>query len=158
MGSLERQAAAMPAIATEKPEAEARILWSAPEGQVTNAGVFLLALLLCWLVLPVAWALYCYLRTANHRYILTDQRLLVQSGIIVKRVETLELYRVKDLSVSGTLLQTMFGRGQIILRSTDTTNPVLLINAVPNAIGVSQLIRNTVEACRAAKGVRAFDY
>ena len=26
------------------------------------------------------------------------------------------------------------------------------------AIGVSQLIRDTVEACRAAKGVRAFDY
>ena len=76
MGSLERQAAAMSGIATDKPEAEARILWSAPEGQVTNAGVFLLALLLCWLVLPVAWALYCYLRTANHRYILTDQRLL----------------------------------------------------------------------------------
>ena len=70
MGSLERQAAAMSGIATDKPEAEARILWSAPEGQVTNAGVFLLALLLCWLVLPVAWALYCYLRTANHRYIL----------------------------------------------------------------------------------------
>ena len=106
----------------------------------------------------MAWALYCYLRTANHRYTLTDQRLLVESGIFVKRVETLELYRVKDLSVSGTLLQTLFGRGKVILRTTDTTSPVLLINAVPNAIGVSQLIRDTVEACRAAKGVRAFDF
>lgn len=118
----------------------------------------MLALLLCWLVLPVAWALYCYLRTANHRYTLTDQRLLVESGIIVKRVEALELYRVKDMSVAGTFLQTVFGRGQVILRSTDTTCPTLLINAVPNAVGVSELIRDTVEACRAAKGVRAFDY
>ena len=158
MDALDRQAASMAGVVPDKAEAEARILWSASEGQVTNAGVFALALLLCWLVLPVAWALYCYLRTANHRYTLTDQRLLVESGIFVKRVETLELYRVKDVSVSGTLLQTLFGRGKVILRTTDTTSPVLLINAVPNAIGVSQLIRDTVEACRAAKGVRAFDF
>ena len=37
-------------------------------------------------------------------------------------------------------------------------NPTLLLNAIPNAMDVSQLIRNTVEACRAAKGVRAFDF
>ena len=152
------QAAAMPGGESPKAAPEAKILWSSPEGQVSNAGVYVLALLLCWLVLPVAWALYCYLRTANHRYTLTDQRLLVESGIIVKRVEALELYRVKDMSVAGTFLQTVFGRGQVILRSTDTTCPTLLINAVPNAVGVSELIRDTVEACRAAKGVRAFDY
>ena len=98
MDALDRQAASMAGVVPDKAEAEARILWSASEGQVTNAGVFALALLLCWLVLPVAWALYCYVRTANHRYTLTDQRLLVESGIFVKRVETLELYRVKDLS------------------------------------------------------------
>lgn len=151
------QSAAMPA-APIRHQAEARVIWSATEGQVANAGVFLLALAFCWLVLPVGYALYRYLKTANHVYTLTDQRLLEQSGIIVKHVESVELYRIKDLSVSGTLLQTLFGRGRIRLQSTDATCPTLLINAVPNAIGVSQLIRDAVEACRAAKGVRAFDY
>jgi len=138
--------------------AEARVLWSAGEGQIVNAGVFLVAVLFFWLVVPVGWALYRYLKTSRHRYTLTDQRLLEESGLIVKRVESLELYRVKDITVAGTLLQTMVGRGQVILRTTDTTNPVLTLNAVPNAVEVSQLIRDTVEACRAAKGVRAFDY
>ncbi len=137
---------------------EARLLWSASEGQVVNAGVFLFALLFCWLLLPVAWAIYRYLATANHRYALTDQRLLVESGIIIKRVESLELYRVKDMSIGSTLTQTIFGRGQIILQTTDASSPTLLLNAIPNAMDVSQLIRNTVEACRAAKGVRAFDF
>ena len=137
---------------------EAKVLWSATEGQVVNAGVFLFAALFFWLVLPVGWAFYRYLRTARHRYILTDQRLLEESGIIVKKVESLELYRVKDLSVSGSLLQTLFGRGKVILRSTDVTNPTLVVNAVPNAVDVLQLIRDNVEACRSAKGVRAFDY
>lgn len=139
-------------------QAEARVLWTAGEGQVVNAGVFLVAALFFWLVVPVGWALYRYLKTARHRYTLTDQRLLEESGLIVKRVESLELYRVKDLSVAGTLLQTMVGRGQVILRTTDTSHPTVTLNAVPNAVEVSQLIRNTVEACRAAKGVRAFDY
>lgn len=139
-------------------QGEAKVLWSATEGQVANAGVFVLAVLFFWLLLPIAWALYCYLAVANHRYVLTDQRLLVESGIVVKRVESLELYRVKDMSVSSTLLQTVFGRGQVILHTTDTTSPRLVINAIPNAVGVSQLIRNTVESCRMAKGVRAFDH
>lgn len=89
---------------------------------------------------------------------LTDQRLLEHSGIIVKKIEALELYRVKDLSVSGNLLQTVFGRGQIILLTTDSTNPTLIIDAVPDAAGVSKMLRDAVESCRAAKGVRAFDY
>ena len=108
-------------------------------------------------ILPFAVLIFQGWREAKEQG-LTDQRLLVESGIIVKRVEALELYRVKDMSVAGTFLQTVFGRGQVILRSTDTTCPTLLINAVPNAVGVSELIRDTVEACRAAKGVRAFDY
>ncbi len=143
---------------TMSSQAEARVLWTAGEGQVVNASVFLVAALFFWLVVPVGWALYRYLKTARHRYTLTDQRLLEESGLIVKRVESLELYRVKDLSVAGTLLQTMVGRGQVILRTTDASHPTVTLNAVPNAVEVSQLIRNTVEACRAAKGVRAFDY
>ena len=154
MNDLE-SAAMPPAAARHRPES--RVIWSASEGQVVNAGVFICALLLCWLVLPVGYALYRYLKTASHVYTLTDQRLLEQSGIFVKRVESLKLYRVMDLSVSSTLLQTMFGRGRITLQSTDASCPTLLVNAVPNAIGVSQLIRDAVEACRTAKGVRAFD-
>ncbi|GKS95582.1 hypothetical protein [Acidovorax sp. SUPP2825] len=47
---------------------ETRVLWCAGQGQVCNAGVFVFALLFFWLVLPVGWALYRYLRTANHHW------------------------------------------------------------------------------------------
>ena len=149
-------AVAMPPAAQQHTP-ESRIIWQASEGQVVNAWVFVFAVLFCWLLLPVGWALYRYLKTANHVYTLTDQRLLEQSGIFVKHLETLELYRVMDLSVSGTLLQTMFGRGRITLYSTDASTPTQLINAVPDAVGVSNLIRDAVELCRTAKGVRTFD-
>lgn len=151
-------ASAMPQAAFCQARTEGGVLWQAGESQIVNAGVFVLALVFCWLVLPLAWALYRYLKTAHHRYVLTDQRLFVESGIVVKKMETLELYRVKDMSVSGTLLQTLVGRAQVILHTTDATSPTLVLNAIPDATHDSQLIRNTVEECRMAKGVRSFDY
>lgn len=150
------EAVAMPPTATQHTP-ESRIIWQSGEGQVANAWVFAFALLFFWLLLPVGYAFYRYLKTANHVYTLTDQRLLVKSGIIVKRIDTLELYRVMDLQVHGTLLQTAFGRGRITLHSTDASTPTLLINAVPDPADVSHLIRDAVEACRTAKGVRTFD-
>ena len=35
---------------------EVHVLWSASEGQVVNAGVFVFALFCFWLLFPVAWA------------------------------------------------------------------------------------------------------
>ena len=137
---------------------ETDVLWCASEGQISNAGTFLMATLTFWMVLPVVYAAYRYLRTARHRYTLTNQRFIEESGILVKHVESVELYRIKDISVKGTLAQSIFGRGQVVIQSTDTTCPTLLVNAVANPVVVSQLIRNSVEDCRNARGVRAFDY
>lgn len=127
-------AIAMPPAAQQHTP-ESHIIWQSGEGQVANAWVFAIALLLFWLMLPMGYAFYRYLKTANHVYTLTDQRLLVRSGIIVKHIDTLELYRVMDLQVHGTLL----------------------INAVPDASDVPNLIRDAVERSRIAKGVRTFD-
>ena len=137
---------------------ETQVLWSANEGQVSNAGVYLVAALTFWLLLPVLYAGWRYLRTARHLYTLTDQRLVEERGILVKSVESVELYRVKDISVKGTLLQSLFGRGQIVIQSTDATCPTLLINAVASPVAVSQLLRNAVEVRRSERGFRAFDF
>lgn len=137
---------------------ETRVHWSAREGQVSNAGVYLIAVLTFWLLLPVLYAGYRYLRTARHRYSLTDQRFIEESGILVKQVESVELYRVKDISVKGTLLQSIFGRGQVVIQSTDATCPTLLVNAVANPVVVSEQIRHAVEIRRSERGVRAFDF
>jgi uncharacterized membrane protein YdbT with pleckstrin-like domain len=150
--------AALDAPAGNPAVHESQLLWSASEGQVSNAGVYLFTLLTFWLVLPVFYAGYRYLRTARHRYSLTDQRFIEESGILVKNVESVELYRVKDISVKGTLLQSIFGRGQVVIQSTDATCPTLLINAVANPVVVSQRIRHAVEFRRTERGVRAFDF
>ncbi len=137
---------------------ETKLIWADTEGQLVNTGWFIVAILFCWTVIPVLWAIYRYLKVANHRYELTNQRLLEYSGILVKRVETLELYRVKDIAVSGTLFQALFGRGRVVLQTTDASTPTVRISAIASPQHVSQLIRDAVEHCRVARGVRAIDY
>lgn len=133
------------------------VLWESSEGQVVNFGIFLVCGLLFWLVIPMLYAVYRYAKTARHTYTLTDQRLIEKQGVLIQRIETLELYRVKDISIRSTLLQTIVGRGTIILETMEASSPVIRLVAIPNAFEVSSMLRNYVEKCRVMKGVRAFD-
>jgi len=141
--------------ATYQPERE--MLWASSEGQVANFWVYVLAALTCWLIIPVLWAGYRYLVTARHRYEVTDQRFLEHSGILVHRLDTLELYRIVDIEVGGTPIQSLFGCGQVLLHTRDKTTPHVTINAIASPIKVADLIRDLSERCRVAKGVRAVD-
>ncbi|MBK7002841.1 MAG: PH domain-containing protein [Rhodoferax sp.] len=133
------------------------VLWESSEGQVVNFGIFLVCGLLFLLVIPMLYAVYRYAKTARHTYTLTDQRLIEKQGVLIQRIETLELYRVKDISIRSTLLQTIVGRGTIILETMEASSPVIRLVAIPNAFEVSSMLRNYVEKCRVMKGVRAFD-
>ena len=138
-------------------QSERELIWAAGEGQVVNFWIYLMAIGLCWLVIPVFWALYRYLSTAKHRYELTDQRLLEHSGIMIHHMDSLELYRVIDIRVDGTFIQSLFGRGRVVLLTHDLSSPRLTINAIASPAAVADLIRDAVERCRVAKGVRAVD-
>lgn len=108
-------------------------------------------------MIPLLWAAWWYLCTQHHRYELTDQRFLEHSGVLVHRMETLELYRVIDIEVTGTLIQSLFGCGQVKLLTHDKSTPQVTINAIASPPAVANLIRDAVERCRVAKGVRAVD-
>lgn len=136
---------------------EAGVLLACSEGQVVNTHLFLLCLLTFWLVVPVLYTLWRVIVTGRHSYVLTDQRLREYTGVLFRNVEELELYRVKDISVEQPLLHALLGRGRVILRTSDLSTPTVVLNAVPEPRHVADLVRNCVERCRVAKGVREID-
>jgi uncharacterized membrane protein YdbT with pleckstrin-like domain len=131
--------------------------WSSSEGQIVNLGTYVLCLLTFWLVIPAVYALVRYWTTRAHHYTLTDQRLRETRGLISKHTDELELYRVKDISVEQSMLQRLCGRGRVILQTSDRSTPVVVLSAVPEPLSVADLIRERVERCRVAKGVREID-
>jgi uncharacterized membrane protein YdbT with pleckstrin-like domain len=132
-------------------------LWADREGHVASFGRYFLCAVFCWLMIPILFGLARYLRVSRHTYVLTAQRLREESGILFRRTEELELYRVKDVSIDQPFLQRLVGCGRVILETTDRSTPHVVLEAIPDPLAVADLIRDRVERCRVAKGVREFN-
>ena len=134
------------------------LLWSGTPSQVTNLGTFVIwGILACTLVLaPVSLILiiWKYLEVKNQVYELTNQRLKMHSGVLSKKIEELELYRVRDTQFEQPFFLRLFGLGNVILFTTDSTSPEIILPAIPNAQGVREQIRNAVGETRDSKRVR----
>jgi len=84
-------------------------------------------------------------------YEITSERIKVTKGIISKRMDELELYRVKDTSLIEPFIYRMFSVGNISLITGDDTSPQLELTAIPNAKGIREQLRVSIEECRTRK-------
>ena len=91
------------------------------------------------------------------RYKLTDERLIIYSGILARNREVIELYRVKDFNVQIPFYLRIFSRNNIIIHTSDKTAPVVKLGAIKRGYEVEDVIRGKVEKMRRIKGVREFD-
>ncbi len=128
-------------------------IWSGTSSQLKNFWAFVL----CLLVIPIPWTIYRWLVVKTTTYRLTSERLLTTRGIFSTVTDTLELYRVRDLEMTQTFWQRLFGLQNIVLLTADESSPRIVIDFIPSALGLSDKIRAAVEACRLAKRVRTVD-
>jgi uncharacterized membrane protein YdbT with pleckstrin-like domain len=141
--------------------AREEIVWEGSPSQVVNIVLYvvlgLLALTIIFAPVSAIVIAWKYFETKCRRYVVTNQRLKVSSGILSKRTDELEFYRVKDTRFEQPLTLRMFGLGNILLISSDATTPWSLIEAVPDAQELRERIRDLVEARRDEKRVRAVE-
>jgi uncharacterized membrane protein YdbT with pleckstrin-like domain len=90
-------------------------------------------------------------------YELTSQRLRITRGILNRRLDELELYRVKDYVMEQPLLLRVFGLGNITVVTSDATTPTVALRAIAGATDVREKLRNAVQAERDRKRVRELD-
>ena len=88
------------------------------------------------------------------RYAVSDDRLFLSTGLLNIRDEEILLYRVRDLSLSRSLGQRIFGVGTIVVTSSDKSQPVLHIKNVKDPAGVKELIHTQVEEMKIRRRVR----
>ena len=135
-----------------------RVLWSGHPSHAKDLGYHLVCLLFVWLVFPLFLSLARYLRTRFTRIEITSERIRITVGVFSRRMDELELYRVKDTSViEPFLLRVVFGLGHLVLRTSDLSNALLVIPALPDVRQLREELRGCVEKIRAAKGVREID-
>lgn len=71
-------------------------VWSGTPSQVVNFGAFIIWGLLFFLVFPLFIILWKWLVVKNTKYEITTERLRTRHGVLSKKTDELELYRVKD--------------------------------------------------------------
>lgn len=91
--------------------------------------------------------------TIGTRYELTTQRLRVVRGILGRRLEEIELVRVRDTKISQHAGERALNVGDITVYSTDPTTPEIVLNNVRHANDVRELIRKTTMAEKNRRGL-----
>ncbi|MCU6455225.1 PH domain-containing protein [Sphingomonas sp. A2-49] len=105
-------------------------------------------------VIAVRW-----LQNMAAAYDVTDQRLIVRRGLIMKSIDEIELYRVKDVRVDFSLINQLTDIGTITITSSDRTtgNGTFVLRDVPAARERREGIRKLVDRARQRRGVRELD-
>jgi len=120
-------------------------------------------------VLVGGYVLWRYVENRAALFWLDGERLFMRRGILVRSEEEIELYRIKDVKVTFSIIQQMFDNGTITISSTDSSGDLTGIAAtgtprtmisVPHVIDARLIrgeIRDRVEAIRQRRGVRELD-
>ena len=155
-------------------DANETIVWEGSPSQLTNFGTYLACALVAaavvvagvliapqafWVMLvPLVVALSRYLVLKYFRYRVTTERVGLSRGVLTKRTDSIELYRVKDTTLIEPFFLRMFGLADVVLNSSDRTTPLLVLHAVPNGLALREQIRANVERLRVQKSVREVDF
>ena len=92
------------------------------------------------------------------KYILTKEKLLVETGILNKDQEEIRLYRIMDMTLKRSLWQRLFGLGTIPCCTADKSSPELDIQWIPDSENVKELLSDLVEAERMEKRVSSREF
>ncbi|MBI3831542.1 MAG: PH domain-containing protein [Planctomycetes bacterium] len=91
------------------------------------------------------------------RYTITTRLIEREKGLLLKRVDSLDLGRVKDVELTQTLLQRMLKVGTLEIFSTDRTDPDMRIECIPNPKPVYEKLRDAVIDLAQRRGIMSLD-
>jgi uncharacterized membrane protein YdbT with pleckstrin-like domain len=130
------------------------VLFEGPPAIIHSVGSLLLVI--ATLGLAFIWLYFKRGGTASR---ITNQRIVIDRGILSKKMEQLDLYRIQDFTVDRPLGQRLMGTGNIRLTTFDKTSPVVELFALKtDVVTLYEVLRRAVEANKVARGVRTVDY
>ena len=92
------------------------------------------------------------------RYKLTDDKLIVSTGIFSINEEEIRLYRIMDVTLKRSFGERLWGLGTIHICSSDKTTPELDIKRVRQSSDVKEMLSDMVEAARKKNRVSAREF
>ncbi len=135
------------------PALPEQAIWTGRSSQWKNLWAFVS----CLLLVPIPWAAWRWLVVRQRVFRLTTERLMIDSGVLNRSTEALELYRVRDWRIVQSFWMRMVGLQHVVLSTSDTTTPEVVVDFVRADLKLPDLMRHYVEECRQRKRVREID-
>lgn len=79
------------------------------------------------------------------KYILTEKKIIIQSGLLKSVENEILMYRVTDMTMSRTIWQKMFGLGTLVIYAHDKTNPTLEVKNIRHIREFKNTLSDAVE-------------
>jgi uncharacterized membrane protein YdbT with pleckstrin-like domain len=142
------------AIAADNDSSAETVLFEGRPALVPSLGVLVLAIVTLGL-----WLLPRWWRRASKLYRLTTRRIVVETGVLSKRLEQIDLYRIADYTVDRPFGQRILGTGNLLLKTFDKSTPELNVHEIAtDVVALYEQLRVATEAEKARRGVRMVDY
>lgn len=92
------------------------------------------------------------------KYIVTNQRIIIEHGLIGKKKEELELGKIKDYSVKQSIAERVQKIGDVYIMSSDPSTPNIIMEKIENPENVKEIIRAAVMNYRRAMGIQRIEH
>jgi uncharacterized membrane protein YdbT with pleckstrin-like domain len=103
-------------------------------------------------LLPLALGIgYSWLVRLGTEYRLYRVSLEVESGLVARSIDNLQLFRVRDLRLRQSMLGRLFGVGDVVVTSTDQSTPHLTIRGVEDPRALYDTLRELVARSQATR-------
>ena len=89
----------------------------------------------------LAWFSAALIRLRSTTYTVTNQRVLVETGVLTKSVHEIDMRLIDDTTFFQTFLHRLLGIGDVTVMSSDKTTPSYTMRGVRDPRGVRELIR-----------------
>ncbi|ELY4881552.1 PH domain-containing protein (plasmid) [Providencia huaxiensis] len=108
-------------------------------------------------IVPIFLIGWRYLVIHSIRYEITTERIRFHRGVLNRKMDETELYRVRDYSIRRPFHLLIFHLATLHIDTKDVRHSTIDMIGIRNAEQVLTMLRKQVEASRTRKGVRDID-
>ena len=131
----------VPFLASSQSKLGTFVVEHASRIEMSIMAVLTLAFLPAVVALLVAGA-----RNRSTHYRVTNQRILIESGLFSRSLEEIDMRSVDDIEFRQSFFERIFGIGEIVLVSTDKVAPRRALHGIRDPRNTRELIRATAYA------------
>lgn len=98
-----------------------------------------------FIIMAAVWYRYLYIR--NTLYLITPEVIRIRTGIFSRRLDNLEMFRIKDYTIIQPWVLQLFGLMNLTLKTTDPENKTVILTGIPVS-DIVDTIRDHVQQAR----------